>query len=93
MTDPITNSALLFSPTNETGNGPAAPIGISALTSFRKTGPEPWLREGSTTLTDAVVSKPRQYRLFAHMMAGACAPVGAAGVGASIGLPPRCPRR
>ena len=85
MTDSMTNSGLVIAPTNETGDGPVAPIGISALTSFRKTGLEPWLREGSTTLTDAVVSKPRQYSLFAHMMASACAPVGAAGVGASIG--------
>ena len=92
MTDSMTNSALVIAPTNETGDGPVAPIGISALTSFRKTGPEPWPREGSTTLTDAVVSKPRQDRLLAHMMTGACAPVGAAGVGASIGTAATLPK-
>ena len=76
----MTNSALAIVPTSEAGNGPVTPIGISALTSLRKTGLGPWPDEHSS-FTDAVVSKPRQHKL----LTGACAPVGAAGVGASIG--------
>ena len=80
-------STLLAVSTSESGNGPATPIGISALTLLHKTGP----RECSTFI-DAAVAKPQQHKLLAHMMTGAYAPVGAAGVGASIGTAATLPQ-
>ena len=87
MTDQKSNSALVIGPTSGGRNGLVGSIGISALTSLRKTelGPRP---DEYSSFTDAVVSKSGQQRL----LTGAYAPVGNAGVGAGIGTAATLPQ-